>query len=244
MSVAKSKALDAAAARNHLLAALPPDELCRVAPALEPVHCETGTILRAEGAPADQVFFPATCVAASFYTLHDGTTVEHGLVGCDGLVGVAAFLGGGPAPGRVDVVIGGDALRMPAAALVTEFRRGGALQRVLLRYTHALIVQSSLESVCRTHHAVEQRLARLLLQVADLGSGEDLPLTQESLGMLLGVRRETVNHATSHLQEQGWITHERGRVLVLDVEQLRKAACGCGRAVAGRPMPAYQDRRP
>jgi CRP-like cAMP-binding protein len=244
MSVAKSKALDAAAARNHLLAALPPDELSRVAPALEPVHCQTGTLLRAEGAPADQVFFPATCVAASFYTLHDGTTVEHGLVGHDGVVGVAAFLGGGSAPGRVEVVIGGDALRMPAAALVAEFRRGGALQRVLLRYTHALIVQNSLESVCRTHHAVEQRLARLLLQVVELGTGEDLPLTQESLGMLLGVRRETVNHATSHLQEQGCISHERGRVQVLDADQLRRAACECCRAVDDRLARAFRARLP
>ena len=138
-------------------------------------------------------------------------------------------------PGRVQTVIDGNALRMPAPALLAEFRRGATLQRLLLQYAQEVIVRTSLEAVCRTHHTVEQRLARLLLQVLDRWSGADLPLTQESLGTLLGVRRETVCHATAHLRDQGCIHHGRGHVVVLDTAQLRKAACECYRAVASLP---------
>jgi CRP-like cAMP-binding protein len=229
MRVATSKALDSAAARNRLLAALPPDEHQRVVSSLELVRCPSGMILRGDGQPADQLYFPSTCIAARLYTLHDGATIEHSIVGCDGVVGIPALLGGGPTPGRVETVIDGDALRMPAPAALAEFRRGAAFQRLLLRYIHELIVQTSLEAVCRTHHSVEQRLARLLLQVLDRWSGANLPLTQESLGTLLGVRRETVSHATAHLQGQGCVHHERGHVMVLDVAQLRKTACECCR---------------
>ena len=235
MGPARSEALDSAAACNHLLAALPPDELGRVAASLELVRCQAGMILRGDGEPADRVYFPTTCIAALVYALHDGSTIEHGIVGRDGVVGIAAFLGGGPMPGRVQTVIDGNALRMPAPALLAEFRRGATLQRLLLQYAQEVIVRTSLEAVCRTHHTVEQRLARLLLQVLDRWSGADLPLTQESLGTLLGVRRETVCHATAHLRDQGCIHHGRGHVVVLDTAQLRKAACECYRAVASLP---------
>jgi len=242
VSEARSSALVPAAVRNHLLAALPADDLRRLTASLELVHCPSGMVLLDEGQRADLVYFPATCIAARFYTLHDGATIEHSIVGRDGLVGVAAFLGGGPTPGRVEAVIEGDALQMPAAALLDEFGRGGAFQRVLLRYTQQLIVETALEAVCRMHHSVEQRLARLILQVMDRWSGADLPLTQESLGTLLGVRRETVSHATVHLQDQGCIRHGRGHFIVLDVEQLRRAACECCRVVATGPPPAFRER--
>ena len=235
MSPARSDAIDSAAACNRLLAALPPDELRRVAPSLELVRCQAGMILRGDGEPADRLYFPTTCIAALLCTVHDGSTIEHGIVGREGVVGIAAFLGGGPMPGRAEILIHGDALRMPAPALLTEFRRGATLQRLLLQYTQEVIVRTSLEVVCRTRHTVEQRLARLLLQVLDRWSGADLPLTQESLGTMLGARRETVCHASARLEHEGCIRHERGHITVLDAARLGSAACECYRAVAGPP---------
>jgi CRP-like cAMP-binding protein len=233
MGVARSRALESAAAGNHLLAALPSDDLHRVASSLEVVHCPVGMVLRGDGKPADRVYFPLRCIAARLFTLHDGATIEHSIVGHDGLVGITAFLGGAPTPGRVETVIEGDALKMPVDAALAEFRRGAAFQRVLLQYIQELLIQTSLEAVCRTHHSVGQRMARLLLQVVDRWSGANLPLTQESLGVLLGVRRETASHATALLEVQGCIRHERGHIVVLDVERVRKAACECCQAAAG-----------
>ena len=234
MTVAGSTAPVSPVALNRLLAALPADDLGRLEETLELVHCPSGLLLLEEGRAADRVYFPATCVAARLCVLDDGVTVEQSIAGCDGLVGVPTYLGGGVMPWRVETIIGGDALRMPAAALLAEFRRGGALQQLLLEYAQRLIVEISSEAICRTHHKVERRLARLLLQVVERRTGADLPLTQEALGMLLGARRESVCHATARLEEAGCIRHERGRILVLDPERLRNAACECCRAVVGR----------
>jgi len=232
MGGVKGDAVGAAIPRNHLLAALPPAELRLVARQLELVHCPAGMPLEAEGEPVAWAHFPVTCVAARFYTLPDGSTSEHGVFGRDGLTGVATVLGGGPSVGRVEVVIEGDALRMPAEAVRAEFRRGGAFQRLFLEYTQTLLSQISTEAACSAHHPVEKRLARVLLEVAARWSGSDLPLTQETLGSLLGVRRETVCHATAHLQDEGCIHHERGHVRVLDTARLRQNACACVRPAA------------
>jgi len=232
VSQVSREALESAAARNALLAGLPPDDSRRLAICLEEVQCPAGMLLVEDAQRAEHVYFPATCVAARFCTLDDGVSVELSIVGCDGFVGVPTILGGGAMPWQVETIIGGDAIRMPAAALLAEFRRGGALERLLLRYTRELIVQVSVEASCRSHHTVERRLARLLLQVAERRSGTDLPLTQESLGMLLGSRRETVCHATARLRDQGSIHHERGHVRILDAARLRKAACACFRPIA------------
>jgi CRP-like cAMP-binding protein len=238
MGGVKGDAIGAAAAHNELLAALPPAERRLVAGQLEIVRCPAGMRLVAEGEPVGWTYFPTSCVAARFYTLPDGSASEHGVFGWDSLAGVSAVLGGGPSVGREDVVIEGDALRMPAEAVRAEFRRGGAFQQLLLQYTLALLGRISIEAACSAHHPVEQRLARLLLEVADRWSGLDLPLTQESLGSLLGVRRETACHAIAHLQSAGLIAHERGHITLIDTAQLSKAACGCYREVA-----RYQPRR-
>ena len=238
MSVARRPASVPSIAGNHLLAALTDDEVDRMTASLELEHLAPGMLLLDEGHGAERVYFPTTCVAARFCTVDNGVTVEQNIVGCEGFVGVPAVLGGGAMPWRVEAIIAGDALRMPAAALVAEFQRGGALQRLLLRYVQQLIVQVSSEAVCRTLHKVEQRLARLLLQLAEQRSSPELPLTQESLGLLLGARRETVCHATARLEDQGGIRHGRGYVTVLDAEQLRMSACECCRAAPGRPARA------
>jgi CRP-like cAMP-binding protein len=221
-------AIESAATCNHLLAALPPDEFRQLIASLEIVHCPPGLLLLEEGQRPDRVYFPVSCVVARIGTLEDGIVAVQSFVGRDGFVGVPAFLGGAM-PWRIEAMIGGDALRMPSDVLLAEFRRGGALQDLLLRYTQELIVQVSTEATCRSYHTVDRRLARLLLQVAERWPGTDLPLTQESLGMLLGARRETVCHAAAGLQDLGCIHHERGHVRILDAAALRKAACGCFR---------------
>ena len=226
-----------AASRNRLLAGLPTAEFHLVAPALELVHCPAGMVLLDAAKRIDRVYFPAGCVAARICTLKDGISFGESIVGSDGIAGIPSFLGGSPMPWRVEVVIGGDALRMPGAALATEFRRGGALQRLLLSYTQELLTQLSFETVCRSHHAVERRLARLLVEIADRWHGTDLPLTQESLGFLLGVRRETVCHAIRRLQSAHAIDHERASVRIVDTARLRNAACGCYRETPWRMEP-------
>lgn len=229
MSQARITAIESAATCNHLLAALPADERRRLTASLEIVHCPSGLLLLEEGARPARVYFPVSCVVARLCTLEDGIVAEQSFVGSDGFLGVPAFLGGAAMPWRVEAIISGDALSMPSEVLLAEFRRGGALQRLLLRYTQELIVQVSTEATCRSYHTVDRRLARLLLQLAERWPGADLPLTQESLGMLLGARRETVCHAAAGLQDQGCIHHERGHVRILDAKKLQKAACGCFR---------------
>ncbi len=226
-----------AASRNRLLAGLPAAEFRLVAPALELVHCPAGMVLLDAAKRIDRVYFPADCVAARICALKDGISFGESIVGSDGIVGIPSFLGGSPMPWRVEVVIGGDALRMPGAALATAFRRGGALQRLLLSYTQELLTQLSFETACHSHHAVDRRLARLLAEIADRGRGTDLPLTQESLGSLLGVRRETVCHAIGRLQSAHAIAHERAHVRIVDAARLRNAACGCYRETLWRMHP-------
>ena len=229
MSQARNTAIESAATCNHLLAALPADEFRRLIASLEIVHCPSGLLLLEEGPRPDRVYFPVSCVVARFCTLEDGMVAEQSFVGRDGVVGVPAFLGGAARPWRVEAIISGDALRMPSEVLLAEFRRGGALQHLMLRYTQELIVQVSTEATCRSYHTVDRRLARLLLQLAERWPGADLPLTQESLGMLLGARRETVCHAAAGLQDLGCIHHERGHVRIVDTAKLREAACACSR---------------
>lgn len=239
MSQARTTAIESAATCNHLLAALPADEFRRLIASFEIVHCPSGLLLLEAGQRPDHVYFPVSCVVARFCSLEDGIVAEQSFVGRDGFVGVPAFLGGTAMPWRVEAIISGDALRMPSEALLAEFRRGGALQRLLLGYTQELIVQVSTEATCRSYHSVDRRLARLLLQLAERWPGADLPLTQESLGMLLGARRETVCHAAAGLQDRGCIHHERGQVRIMDAAKLRKAACSCFRPAV---VPQAQHR--
>ena len=148
---------------NHLLAAFPDEVLARLQPYLQPVSFALGGVVYESSERMECLYFPTTCIVSLLYTMTDGATAEMGLVGNDGVVGVALFMCGNTVPNRAVAQVAGDAFSVPAPALLEEFRRGGQCQLLLLRYTQALITQISQTAVCNRLHSVEQRLCRWLL---------------------------------------------------------------------------------
>ena len=173
------------------------------------------------------VYFPTTCHVSLLYTMLNGATAEMGLVGNEGVVGVALFMGGETTPNRAVVQGRGEAIRMKASAMLDEFRRGGQFQSLLLRYTQALMTQISQTAVCNRLHSVEQRLCRWLLMTHDRTHSDVLQMTQEFLSHMLGVRREGVTHAAQGLQLQGFICYARGDLKIVDRLGLEAHVCEC-----------------
>jgi CRP-like cAMP-binding protein len=217
--------------RNHILAALPGEDAARVRDALEPVTLALGDILYEPGEPLAHLYFPTSCIVSLLYSMEDGATAEMGLAGNDGVVGVALFLGGNTMPNRAMVAMAGAALRMRAASLREEFARGGALQRLLLRYTQSLITQISQTAVCNRLHPMEKRLCRWLLVCHDRVGSDQLLMTQEFISNMLGGRRESVTVAAGRLQDAGLIHYSRGHIRILNRRGLEAAACECYQTV-------------
>ena len=216
---------------NRLLSALPREECERLLPNLQLVTFSLGHVIYESGAELEWIYFPNTSIISLIYTMEDGSTAEMGLAGNDGVVGVALFLGGDTAPNQAIVQVAGNALRMKAKVLREEFSRGGALQRRLLLYTQAMVTQISQTAACNRLHSVEKRLARLLLLVHDRLQFDDLPLTQEGLSLMLGVRRESVNVAARRLQGTGLIRYNRGSIRIFSRAGLEAVTCECYRVV-------------
>jgi CRP-like cAMP-binding protein len=216
---------------NRLLAALPPDAYERLRPHLEPMSFSLGEVVYESGAHMRYVYFPTTSHISLLYTMIDGSTAEMGLVGQEGVVGIALFMGGETTPNRAMVQGGGAAYRMQAKAMLDEFKRGSEFQHLLLRYTQALITQISQTAVCNRLHSVEQRLCRWLLMTHDLAQTDELQMTHEFISNMLGVRREGVTVAAQRLQEMGMISYVRGHIQILDREQLLAHVCECYQVV-------------
>lgn len=212
---------------NRLLAALPPEDMARLLPQLAPVTFGLGDVLYEPDRPLAYLYFPTTAVVSLIYTMLDGTTVEMGLVGNEGVVGIALFMGGDTTPNRAIVQVAGGAFRLQAPVLRVEFQRGGAVQLALLRYTQALITQISQTAACNRLHAIEQRLCRWLLLTRDRVPTDQVQMTQEFLAHMLGVRREGVTVAARHLQAAGLIRYARGHITILDRPGLEAMACEC-----------------
>jgi CRP-like cAMP-binding protein len=216
---------------NRLLAALPRDEYERLLPQLQPVSFSLGEVVYEFGGQLDYVFFPTTSIVSLLYTMENGTSAEMGLTGKDGIVGIALFMGGGTMPNRAVVQSAGDALRMKAKVLQDEFALGGRFQRLLLRYTQALITQISQTAVCNRLHSVDQQLCRWLLLSHDRVKADELIMTQELIADMLGVRREGVTVAAGRLQDAGAISYVRGHIKILDRQKLEETVCECYRVV-------------
>src|SRR6478735_4121556 len=216
---------------NRLLAALPADEYERLRALVQPVEFSLGEIVYEFGAQLDYVFFPTTSIISLLYTMENGTSAEMGLTGNDGVVGIALFMGGGTMPNRAVVQSAGGALRMKAKILQDEFALGGRFQQLLLRYTQALITQISQTAVCNRLHSVEQQLCRWLLINHDQLVTNNLVMTQELIANMLGVRREGVSVAATHLQDRGVIKYARGTISILDRKKLEAEACECYQVV-------------
>lgn len=217
--------------RNLLLCCLPPAERERLVPHLQLVSFSLEQVVYEPGERIDYCYFPTNSIASLLYTVEDGSTAEVGLVGNEGVLGVALFLGGESSCSRTLVAVAGNAFRLPAALLKQEFARPGQLQHLLLRYTQALITQVSQTAVCNRLHSVEQRLCRWLLFCDDRENHSELLMTQELIANMLGGRRESVTVAAGRLQHAGLIHYCRGRITVLDRKGLESTACGCYRVV-------------
>ena len=212
---------------NWLLDALPSEDYERLLPNLEQVSFSLGEVVYEPGIQLGHVYFPTTCHVSLLYTMIDGATAEMGLVGNEGVVGIALFMGGETTPNRAVVQGGGEALRMKAQAMLDEFKRGGEFQHQLLRYTQALMTQISQTAVCNRLHSVDQRLCRWLLMTRDRTHSDELQMTHEFISNMLGVRREGVTLAAHRLQQTGFISYVRGHIQILDRQGLEAHVCEC-----------------
>ncbi len=213
--------------KNRLLAALPREEYERLLPALQQTSFSLGDVVYEFAGHLDYVYFPTTAIISLLYTMENGASAEMGLTGNDGIVGIALFMGGGTMPNRAVVQSAGEAVRLKVKVLQEEFALSGEFQRLLLRYTQALITQISQTAVCNRLHSVEQQLCRWLLLSHDRLSTDELIMTQELIADMLGVRREGVTVAAGHLQDIGAISYVRGRIQILDRQKLENTACEC-----------------
>ncbi|OGA15562.1 MAG: Crp/Fnr family transcriptional regulator [Betaproteobacteria bacterium RIFCSPLOWO2_12_FULL_63_13] len=225
---------------NHLLAALAPADYQRLLPHLELIPLPLASALYESGDAQGYVYFPTDSIVSLLYVMEDGAAAEIAIVGNEGLVGIALFMGGETTPSRAVVQSAGYAYRLRAGVLKAEFGLGGDLQHLLLRYTQALITQMAQTAVCNRHHAVEQQLCRWLLLSLDRLPSNELAMTQELIANMLGVRREGVTEAAGLLQAAGMIHYRRGRITVLDRPKLEARVCECYAVVKreyGRLLP-------
>jgi CRP-like cAMP-binding protein len=212
---------------NELLAALPSGERARIYPFLQRVAMPLGMVLYEPSDVLRHVYFPIDCIVSLLYMMQNGDSAEISLVGNEGLVGVALFMGGESTPSRAIVQSEGCAYRLNARRLKDEFRRQGQMQLLLLRYTQSLLTQMAQTAVCNRLHSVDQQLCRWLLLSLDRLRSNRLSMTQELIANMLGVRREGVTIAAAKLQKLGVIRYSRGVVTIVDRQQLEKLSCEC-----------------
>lgn len=186
-----------------------------------------GQVVYEGGATPSHLVFPTTSVVSLQNNMKGGLSAEIAMVGNEGLLGMALFMGGGSTPGRAVVQAGGQAYRLPAVIWMQEFNRSGHLMRLALRYTQALIAHMAQTAACNQHHTVDQRLCRWLLLTLDRLPARELVMTQEHMGHTLGVCRSGVIEAAGTLQRLGLIRYARGHVRVLDRAGLERRVCDC-----------------
>jgi CRP-like cAMP-binding protein len=214
--------------QNHLLAALPTAEFERLAAHLEPVPMPLGEVLYEPGGQLQHAYFPTTAIVSLHYVMESGASAETAGVGNEGVVGISLFMGGGTTPSSAVVQTAGHAYRLESRLLMQEFDRAGLMQRLLLRYTQALITQMTQTAACNRHHSIEQQLCRWLLLTLDrLPSNNELIMTHELVASMLGVRREGISEAAGKLQQAGFIRYRRGHITVLERSGLETRVCEC-----------------
>jgi len=231
--------------KNHLLEAMDTVDFASVLVQLEPVDLPLGMVLYESGVTMNYAYFPTTAIISLLYVMETGASAEIAVVGNEGMVGVALFMGGNSTPSRAVVQSAGKGLRLRASTLKHEFDRAGPFLHLLLRYTQALLTQMSQTAVCNRHHSLDQQLCRWLLLSLDRLSGPDLIMTQELIANMLGVRREGVTGAALQLQAAGLIRYARGRITVLNRPVLEKRTCECYQVVKreyDRLLPDQQAR--
>ncbi|MBA3242678.1 MAG: Crp/Fnr family transcriptional regulator [Acidobacteria bacterium] len=217
--------------KNQLLSALAREEYTRLLPDLKQVELPTGKVLFEMADTVMHAYFPLSGMVSLLAITEAGDTVEIGMVGNEGIVGLPAILRIQKAPYRMMVQVRGRAVKVRADSLQDEFNRGGRLQDVLLRYTYMLIMQISQSVVCNHYHTVEQRLSRWLLVTCDRVRSNEFHLTQEVISHMLGIPRTNVTMRAGMLQQKGLIRYGRGKITIIDPRGLEAAACECYRMV-------------
>ncbi len=212
---------------NLLLEALSPSVRDRVYENLKLTDLPLGEVLYESGDVMNDVYFPTNSIVSLLYVMEDGSSAEISVVGNEGIVGIALFMGGQSTPSRAVVQSAGHAYRLAGRFLKEEFARHGELHHLLLRYTQALITQMAQTAACNRHHSIDQQLCRWLLLSMDRLQGPDLTMTQELIANMLGVRREGVTEAASKLSAAGVIRYKRGHITILDRPELERRACEC-----------------
>ncbi|HAA46385.1 MAG: Crp/Fnr family transcriptional regulator [Halomonas sp. 54_146] len=199
----------------------------RLLPDLERVTLTLGESLSESGRHMSHVYFPLDSIVSLLCVMENGASTEIAVVGHEGVVGVALFMGGETTPSRAIVQSAGSAYRLKGQLLKNEFYRAGPMQWLLLRYTQALLTQMAQTAVCNRHHSVDQQLCRWLLLSLDRLPGDKLVMTQELIANMLGVRREGVTEAAGKLQKAGLISYNRGHITVIDRRGLEARVCEC-----------------
>ncbi len=222
----------AARMRNRLLSRLQPYEYDRLAPHLREASFELGQVLYEASAPVDIVYFPDDCVLSAVTILADGTGIEVGTIGNEGVAGLTAFIGPTISPNRVLVQIPGTGTRIVAGLLEKEARNNPALYDLLLRHHHAFLAQMTQSVACNSVHSVIHRCCRWLLMTHDRVGADEMPLTHEFLAFMLAVRRPSVTENLQVLQDRGLITNSRGKIQIVDRAGLEATSCECYRTVA------------
>jgi CRP-like cAMP-binding protein len=216
---------------NSILAALLASEYRDLLPKLERVALKRGEVVYRADQDIDAVYFPERAVVAMVDATDDGRTIEVGIIGREGLVGINVFLGGMTTPDQAIVQLPGDAIRMKTRDLRKAVRFGSPLQRLLLDYTRSFLAVISQSVACSQHHGIEQRLARWLLTMDDYAGPGEFLMVHESIAAMLGVRRVGITEAASRLQADALISYRRGRIRVLDKAGLGKRSCECYRYI-------------
>jgi CRP-like cAMP-binding protein len=213
--------------QNCILAVLPDKDYKRLLPELEHVEMPLGWTISESGDHEKFVHFPTSGIVSLIYSLEDGSSSETALVGNEGIVGISIFMGGESMPTSTEVQSAGNAYRLNRKVMKQEFSSGGELQRVALLFTQGLIVQTSQAAVCNQHHILDQQICRWLLMTIDRLHDNEVVITQETIGKLLGVRRESVTPILGQLQKDGLIARARGRITVVNRHKLEQRVCEC-----------------
>jgi CRP-like cAMP-binding protein len=215
------------ARQNRLLAALPVEDSEHFFSDLDPVALSLRQVIQARGAPLEYVYFIEQGVASVLTTMVNGTTIEVGMIGIEGAVGVSALLGAEVCSQLVIVQIPGTALRMTAARCRNAFNQSVEVRRVMLRFADSLFDLSAQTAACNRLHSIEQRCARWLLMAHARHSSDVIPMTHQFLSSMLGVRRAGVTETAGELQRSGLIRYQHGKLTIVDREGLEGAACEC-----------------
>jgi CRP-like cAMP-binding protein len=213
--------------QNTLLAALSAAECARLAKDLELVSLTLGEVLYESGETMSHAYFPIDGIVSLLYVMENGGSAEIAIVGNEGMIGIALFMGGESTMSRAIVQNAGHAYRMKAQVLKDEFHSGGALNAILLMFTSALISQMVQTAACNRHHTVDQQLCRWMLLSLDRMASNRIRMTEKLIGNMLGIDVAKVSEAASALDEAGLVEYDNGEITVRDRPGVERRSCEC-----------------